>query len=156
MILICGIVPSLQVQLFLQFWQLVGGASSLWFSFLFSIHVLFYHNALFLFVLDQQRFGGKGKISHLQKLIAKHKADMVFIFQTKCWLSAISFSSVRTIQGMTDLEGVGVNAVGSSGGILCIWNKEFMSVSCKHTFQSWILLSCFFIQSCFFFFLSLV
>ncbi|KAG8635656.1 hypothetical protein MANES_16G057209v8 [Manihot esculenta] len=86
--------------------------------------------------------GGKSKASHLKKLIFKHKVDMVLILESKCCSSSVPFSIIRNFWGMANLDWVGVDVVGLSGGILCIWNKDYVSVSCSFKFQSWMLLSC--------------
>lgn len=59
-------------------------------------------------------------------LIKKRKPDMLFVQETK--LENIDKYAIQRIWGNGDMDFVCSNAIGSSGGLLTIWRKDFFKV----------------------------
>lgn len=69
--------------------------------------------------------GDVGKISWVKRLKLNHKIN--FIGTQETWMGDYSKIDVRGCWDSADFESDGVDAVGRSGGLICIWNKLLFS-----------------------------
>lgn len=72
---------------------------------------------------------------NLKKLILESKADVVIIQETKC--STWSDQITDTIWDSNHISWEAVNSTGSSGGLLCIWNKKVVNFSITKSSMFW-------------------
>ncbi|GJX99336.1 RNA-directed DNA polymerase, eukaryota, partial [Tanacetum coccineum] len=81
---------------------------------------------------DMQGLGHKTKKEWVQELNTKHKINFLAIQETK--LDCISHMDVKFIWGNSNYQFVSSDSMGSSGGILCVWEasifrKDYATVS---------------------------
>ncbi|GLT59680.1 hypothetical protein SLA2020_324870 [Shorea laevis] len=74
-------------------------------------------------------FGGGGKKREVREMIAKERLDVVFIQETK--IDVLEERISRAIWGRGDFDWVMKSAIGSSGGILCLWNQNSIKAQNK-------------------------
>lgn len=74
----------------------------------------------------------------LFKLIKKRKLDVVFVQETK--LENVDVFAIQKIWGHGEFDFACLSAIGASGGLLVIWNKEFFKADYVITHRSFIML----------------
>lgn len=72
--------------------------------------------------INTRGFGEAGKISWVKRLKMSLKINFIRIQET--WLDDYLNIDVRGCWDSSDFDSEGVNAVGRSGGLLCIWNNR--------------------------------
>ncbi|KAJ9184826.1 hypothetical protein P3X46_004514 [Hevea brasiliensis] len=98
---------------------------------------------------NSRGLGGASKKCHLKNLITCNKVDVISILETKC--ASISFPLIRKVWCMGDFDWLSIDAVGTSGGMLVIWNRCSFVITVQRTFGRWIIISrilwCFYAMS---------
>ena len=70
--------------------------------------------------------GGGGKHGVIRKLLREKKVSFLGLVETKC--TGIRESSIRKFWGDNEFQWVEVDAINMSGGLLCVWDKNFLSI----------------------------
>jgi exonuclease III len=65
--------------------------------------------------------GGRVKVKKLNALIRMEKVDLMVIQGTK--MGGINYNLCDRVWGSTDYGFTSKDAIGNSGGLLCIWNS---------------------------------
>ncbi|KAK3224606.1 hypothetical protein Dsin_004468 [Dipteronia sinensis] len=75
---------------------------------------------------------GLGKDENMcfvKKVVNKHRPSLMFIQETK--LSSFDSKVIRSIDGSWLTRGLGVESVGSAGGLITLWNEDlFIAKAC--------------------------
>ncbi|XP_028109972.1 uncharacterized protein LOC114308561 [Camellia sinensis] len=82
--------------------------------------------------------GNAGKRSRIKDLLRMKRVDMVLLQETK--RSSIDDNVIRSLWPSDLVEFMVVDAIGTAGGILCIWNPEVFSLKGCCCYTSFILL----------------
>ena len=86
--------------------------------------------------------GGGNKIREVAKWVSQRRIDFIALIETM--KGDISEFLIRRLWGSDDYNWASVDAQGRSGGILCIWNSNFITVEAISKEERWIWIKGFF------------
>lgn len=102
------------------------------------VYVFGFNSLMQIISWNIRGLGSSVKKRFLFKFIKKRKPDVVFVQETK--LESIDVFAIQKIWGRGNFDFAYSSAVGASGGLLAIWNKDFFKAVNVITHRSFIML----------------
>jgi exonuclease III len=99
----------------------------------------FIHLSMIILTWNIRGLGREEKRRAVKNLVQCHKPYMVFIQETK--LNYFDSRIVKALGGSILSKGIGVEAVGSAGGLITLWDEEFFEVTDCISNESCIIIS---------------